>query len=171
MKTKWLYVFAAAALVISASAVKPALAYFTATASVEGYTKALKIGDTPPELKEEIDGMIKKITITNTGDYDIFVRATAITPDNWTIDFTETEGWVQEGDYYYYTSPLAPNESTATQLTLDIIPKEVQQEYDVPDSFNVVIVQEATKVYYDESGKPIPDDWANAITNSINGGR
>ncbi|SHI75127.1 hypothetical protein [Pseudobutyrivibrio xylanivorans] len=171
MKTKWLYLVAAVVLVLSISAVKPALAYFTATKTVDGTTKALEIKDSPPYLDEEIDGMIKKIVITNNGDSDIFVRARAIAPDNWTVKFTATDGWIQEGDYYYYTKPIAPSEPTATQLTLEILPKQVEEEYDVPDSFNVVIVQEATKVYYDEAGNPIPDDWANAITNSINVGR
>ena len=171
MKTKWLYLVAAVALIISISAVKPALAYFTATTSANGYTKELHIGDAPPDLDEEISGMTKKITIKNDGEYDIFVRATAVTPDNWKVEFQPTDGWVQEGDYYYYTRPLIPEEATSTQLILDIVPKEVSETYEVPDSFNVVIVQEATKVVYDEEGKPIPDDWSNAITNYINVGR
>lgn len=173
MKTKWLYLVAAVVLVISISAVKPALAYFTATKTVVGTTKELKIKDSPPTLDEDIEGMIKKITITNEGEYDIFVRSKAITPDNWTAKFKETDsdGWTEKDGYYYYTKPLAPNESTATQLTLEIIPKQVDEEYDVPDNFSVVIVQEATKVYYDEAGNPIPVDWTNAITNSINVGR
>ncbi|SCZ80979.1 hypothetical protein [Pseudobutyrivibrio xylanivorans] len=171
MKTKWLYLVAAVALVISISAVKPALAYFTATRTVEGTTKAIEIGDVPPELDEDVVEMTKMITITNNGQYPIFVRAMAISPDNWQVNFNPEDGWMQEGDYYYYTKPLAPEESTATQLKLDIVPKQVNQEYDVPDSFNVVIVQEATKVIYDDAGNPIPDDWANAISNSINVGR
>ena len=169
MKTKWLYLVAAVALVISISAVKPALAFFTATRTIEGYTKELSIRDIPPELEEEVTGLTKKITITNTGDYEIFVRSTAISPDIWNINFKETAGWVQEGEYYYYTKPLAPVESTATQLVLDIVPnEEITAEYEVPDSFNVVIVQEATKVYYDKEGNPVPDDWSNAISNHIN---
>ena len=174
MKTKWLYIVAAVALVVSISAVKPALAYFTATKTVEGTTKELKIGDTPPELDETVEGMTKKITISNTGDYDIFVRVKAITPDNWKIQFHEADGWEEQADgYYYYTKPLAPTEATAEQLILEILPKEVSEEYGVlkdiysQDSFNVVIIQEATKVYYNRAGEPVPDDWSDAVKNRI----
>ncbi len=172
MKTKWLCIVAAAALVVSISAVKPALAYFTATKTVTGTTKKLKIGDSVPDIHEDIEGMIKEISILNTGDYDIFVRAKAITPDNWEAKFTPTEGWVQGDDgYYYYTKPVSPDEQTATKLTLEIKPKDVSEDYEVPESFNVIIVQEATKVVYDKDDNPVPDDWANAISSQIDVGR
>ncbi|WP_051195049.1 hypothetical protein [Pseudobutyrivibrio ruminis] len=170
MKTKWLCIVAAAVLVVSASAVKPALAYFTATKTIEGTTKELKIGDSIPDIHEDIDGMIKKITIMNTGEYDIFVRAKAITPDNWEAEFTPTDGWKEKDGYYYYDKPLAPDEQTATALTLEIKPKNVSETYEVPEKFNVIIVQEATKVVFDKDGNPVPDDWANAITSQINAG-
>ena len=176
MKMKWLYLVAAVALVISISAVRPALAYFTATDTVKGTTKAIHIVDTPPELDEQVDGMTKKITIKNTGDYDIFVRSKAISPDIWKVVFSIQEGdnvdWFEKDGYYYYSKPIAPGKSTESQLILDIVPNdEITAEYEVPDSFNVVIVQEATKAYYDENGNAIPDDWANAISNQINVGR
>ncbi len=162
MKTKLLFIIAAIALVISTVAVKPAMAFFTDTVTTSGGFK-ISVGDGTPEIDEKVEDLTKKITIKNTGDYPIFVRAKAIYPDNCTVTLTVTEGWSDGGDgYYYYANPIAPGESTPvdTPLTLAITRK-------VGDTgtFNVIIVQEATKVAYDENGNVIWDAVAISQSN------
>ena len=159
MKTKWLYLVAAITLIISAVAVKPTMAYFTDTTKAEGSFQ-IKIGDGDPEIHEEVVEMTKKITIKNTGDYPIFVRAKAIYPDDCTITFEPTGGWSDGKDgYYYYKDPVGPKESTPadTPLTLKITRAETSK-----GDFNVVIIQEATRVSYDEKGNV---DWSGAVQN------
>ena len=162
MKTKLLFIIAAIALVISTVAVKPAMAFFTDTIQTQGGFK-ISVGDGTPEIDEKVEDLTKKITIKNTGDYPIFVRAKAIYPDNCTVTLTVTEGWSDGGDgYYYYANPIAPGESTPvdTPLTLAITRKAGDT-----GTFNVIIVQEATKVAYDENGNVIWDAVAISQSN------
>lgn len=162
MKTRWLYLVAAIAIILSAYAVKPAVAYFTDSTTAEGMIE-LRIGDTVPEIEEEVKEMTKKITVKNTGDYDIFVRVKAIYPtQTCNISFTSTAGWTEGNDgYYYYNSPVAVGESTpaTSPLTLKIT-RTVAEE----GRFNVIIIQEATKVLYNEAGEPMAD-WDAKITS------
>lgn len=154
MKSKLCLVVAAAIMVIGISSIKPAMAYFTDSVATEGMIE-LKLGDSIPKIDEQVENMTKKVTITNTGDYDIFVRVKAIAPESCVITFTGQEGWSKGDDgYYYYANPLAPKEVTASQLILGI-------NNNLSGNFNVIIVQEATKVLYDKDGKAYAD-W-NAV--------
>lgn len=157
MRRKWLILAAFAAVTLSIVAVTPSIAYFTDTVQTEGKIE-VKLGDGKPEIDENVKDMTKYVTIKNTGDYDIFVRAKAIYPDTCTVTLENEAGWKNgTGGYYYYDNPVAPGASTESALTLKI---ENSSELD----FNVVIVQEATKVVYDENGNPKPADWINPLT-------
>ncbi|QFJ53600.1 hypothetical protein [Pseudobutyrivibrio xylanivorans] len=158
MKRIGLSLVAAAAIVLSISAVRPAIAYFTDTVETSGKFD-LKIGDGKPGIDEKVEGMTKSITIKNTGDYDIFVRAKAIAPETCTLTPQLAEGWSKgDGDFYYYSKPVSPGEATETELKIHITSNS---DYD----FNVVIVQEATKVLYDEAGNPSAD-WNAKISRT-----
>lgn len=161
MKTKWLFIIAAIALVISTVAVKPAMAFFTDTIQTQGGFK-ISVGDGVPEIHEDVENLTKKVTIRNVGDYPIFVRAKAIYPDNCDVTFTVTEGWSDGGDgYYYYADPIVPGESTPEDFPLTL---KITRNAGETGTFNVIIVQEATKVAYDENGNVI---WApEAISQS-----
>ena len=158
MRRKWLILAAFAAVTLSIVAVTPSIAYFTDTVQTEGKIE-VKLGDGKPEIDENVKNMTKYVTIKNTGDYDIFVRAKAIYPDTCTVTLENKAGWKSGNNdgYYYYDEPVAPGASTESELTLKI---ENSSELD----FNVVIVQEATKVVYDEDGNPKPADWTNPLT-------
>lgn len=157
MKSKLCLVVAAAIMVIGISSIKPAMAYFTDSVATEGMIE-LKLGDSIPKIDEQVENMTKKVTITNTGDYDIFVRVKAIAPESCVITFTGQEGWSKGDDgYYYYANPLAPKEVTASQLILGI-------NNNLSGNFNVIIVQEATKVLYDKDGKAYAD-WNAVVAN------
>ncbi len=156
MKRKWLILAALAVVTLSTIAVTPSIAYFTDTVQTKG-TVEVKLGDGKPKIDEEVKNMTKYVTIKNTGDYDIFVRAKAIYPDTCTVTLVNKSGWKNgTGDYYYYDNPVAPGASTESELTLKI---ENSSDLD----FNVVIIQEATQVVYDENGNPTPADWTNPI--------
>ena len=161
MKNKKFLLVAAALLVIGAASVKPAVAYFTDTQKANGeYT--ISLGDSPVTPTEEVQGMTKIITVTNTGDYDVFVRVKAIHASNISDSLnSEASGWTKNGDYYYYASSLAKGED-ASPLSIDI---NVEQEIADVDTFNVVIIEEATKAIYDAEGNPSADwsDEANKV--------
>lgn len=157
MKVNRLILVAAAIALIGGLAVKPAIAYFTDTATVSK-TIPISLGDVElPEMDDDVNHMIKTIAISNTGDYDIFVRAKALYPDTCTITKQTSTNWSDlDGGYYYYSEILKPGEKTE-DLNLKI-------DFDGTGDFNVIIVQEATKVIYDDDGN-VTADWANAISN------
>ncbi|MBE5911510.1 hypothetical protein [Pseudobutyrivibrio sp.] len=159
MKTKWLILVAAALVLVSGTAVKPAIAYFTDTISTEGKIE-LKLGDSEiPPMEDKVENMIKKISISNTGDYELLVRAKALYPDNCTVTLVDSEGWSDGGDgYYYYSDIVSPGEKT-NQLLLQI-------NSEAEESFNVIIVQEGAKVIYDEDGS-YTGDWDAKISSQI----
>lgn len=159
MKTRWLYTIAAALIIISCSAVKPAIAYFTDTISKDGKI-LVTLGDGElDEIDENVTAMVKRISIKNTGAYDVFVRAKAIFPAGIEVEKEESTGWGDLTDgYYYYDEIVSPGESTE-RLNLKITSS-------IDDDFNVIIIQEATKVLYDADGNPYAD-WNNAITAQL----
>ena len=81
------------------------------------------------EVQESFDGKAKtNVNVKNTGDIDAFIRVKLVsyrTNDEGQHiggtaplpSFTLGDGWVKYGDYYYYTQPVAPGETPATNLT------------------------------------------------------
>ena len=84
-------------------------------------------------VTEEFNGTTKSnVNVINTGDIDAYIRVklvsyrvndeeqhiggTAEIPD-----FKPGAGWVKNGDYYYYTKPVAPDEQPAAALISSII--------------------------------------------------
>ena len=108
--------------------------------AIGGTVAWLTAGDTPItntfnpskvtcEVTENFDGTTKtNVNVTNTGDIHAYIRVKLVTyRTNAQGDhiggtaalpqFTLGEGWVEYGDYYYYTKPVAPNGKPATNLT------------------------------------------------------
>lgn len=153
-----LLIAAAAVLIIGSISVKPAIAFFTGTCLAEGKIE-LTLGDGRLDpMDDTVENMVKKISIKNTGEYDILVRAKAFAPDNVTVTMEDSTGWSESDGYYYYSEIVGPNESS-DKLNLKI--KASGEE-----NFNVIIIQEATKVLYDEAGKPY-GDWNAAISTQL----
>lgn len=79
-------------------------------------------------VEESFDGKVKTdVNVKNTGDIDAFIRVKLVTyrtnDDGQHIggaatlpDFTLGAGWVEYDGYYYYTLPVAPNATPATNL-------------------------------------------------------
>lgn len=86
-------------------------------------------------IDENFDGSTKKdVKITNTGDTDVYIRATYVVTwkdaagnvypeqpqsgDDYTISLNLEQGWFYYNGYYYYTAPVAPHASTGVLIDL-----------------------------------------------------
>lgn len=86
------------------------------------------------EVAEDFNGSVKSnVKIRNTGDIDAFIRATVVVTwqdsagnvhptapvagTDYTVSFPQNTGWVKNGNYYYYTSAVAPNKLTGVLFT------------------------------------------------------
>ncbi len=149
---------AAAALILTAGvAVGGVMAYFTTYVTAKGgYT--VELGFTKTEIEEEVEYGKKVITLSNTGDYDCYVRLKALTGDAYkdSLVYSEPEdagNWTPGADgYYYYNSIVPPLETTSQLVVRFAFPQDKE-----PTDFNVIIIQECTPVLYDEYGAPYAD--------------
>ena len=152
----------AAFAMVSALTVGSVMAYFTAFDTAAGGVK-LELGFTQTDPNEKVADETKELTLTNTGDFDCYVRLKALTGDRYKDDirYVEPSGegkWTPgEDGYYYYSDILAPGETTS-QLNVNFVLPEEE-----PADFNVIIIQECTPVLRDESGNPYAD-W-NAVAD------
>lgn len=80
------------------------------------------------EVTESFNGTVKSnVNVKNTGDIDAYIRVKLVT---YRVNdegdhiggtakippFTPGNGWVENGDYYYYTQPVAPGTKPADAL-------------------------------------------------------
>lgn len=164
MSNKKYLIAAAAFMMIAVASVKPAMAYFTDYKLVVG-AKEIHIEDpklTPPEDKVDIEKMIKTVAITNTGDFDVYVRVKAICPSGITATMTDTTGWTLNEDGYYYYDTVLKDKNAEEGKTSSNLNFEITTPENYTQDFNVIIVQEATKVHYSENGEPYAD-WSEKI--------
>ena len=86
-------------------------------------------------VEENFDGSTKKdVKITNTGDTEVYIRATYVVTwkdaaenvypeqpqpgDDYTISLNPKQDWFYYNGYYYYTAPVAPGASTGVLIDL-----------------------------------------------------
>ena len=86
-------------------------------------------------VEENFKGSTKKdVKITNTGDTEVYIRATYVVTwkdaaenvyseqpqpgDDYTISLNLKQGWLYYNGYYYYTAPVAPLASTGVLIDL-----------------------------------------------------
>ena len=84
------------------------------------------------EVTENFNGTVKSnVNVINTSDIDAYLRVKLVT---YRVNdagqhiggvapippFTPGDGWVKLGDYYYYTSPVAPGQKPAKDLISEI---------------------------------------------------
>lgn len=126
-------------LLVATMAIGGSMAFLTTqtNAVVNTFTPA----HVEPDVKEDFNGTVKSsITVQNTGDIDAYIRVKLVTyrvnengdhiGGTATIPpFTPGTGWVERDGYYYYTKPVAPNDSTGDLLGTSI----TLQEYDDAD--------------------------------------
>ena len=157
---------AAAALTLTAGiSAGTAMAYFTTyTEASGGVTLNMGFSETIP--KEDFSNWTKHVSVENTGDYDCYVRVKALAGSKYQdgLQYSDSDGkWTPgEDGYYYYSDLIAPGESTSV-LDIRIDSKESDA------SFNVVVVQESTKVLYNENNEPYADWTQIADTSETTG--
>ena len=145
------------ALIITGVSVKQTLAYFTTYATAKGGI-SIDIGPTT-DVDEKFKDWKKTIQVENTGDVDCFVRAKVIAASQFEIT-AEGSNWSLGDDGYWYYSQVVPVGGTTEPIVASIKVGE-----NVDTSFNVVVVQECTRVSYDENGNPCvasDADWTAA---------
>ena len=152
-------IMAAATLALTGTlAVGSAMAYFT-TYSTAGGGVTMNMGFTETIPNEEVDENGKHITITNTGDYDCFVRVKAFAPVELTYNAPDS-GWTDGGDgYWYYDEVLPAGETTSHELNITY---KFPSGDEKPEEFNIVVIEECTPVLYQEDGTPYAD-WNHVI--------
>ena len=150
-KKKLILPLLAVILVLTAT-IQPALAYFTTyTRAKGGYT--IHQGSTTT-IDEEFDDWTKHLVITNKEGKPVYVRARAFAGEAFTLEYSGG-GWSDGGDgWWYYDSPVAAGEKTASPLSVKIenIPKA-----EMDAGFNVAVVYESTRVQYSADGTPFYD--------------
>lgn len=156
LNKKTICLTAAALTMTMGLSVGTALAYFTTYAEASGGV-ALDLGFTTTVPGETVDDWTKHVTISNTGDYDCYVRVRAFAGNAYTLQYSGGNWTLGTDGYYYYNEIVPAGGSTGT---LDIV---IAGAVD-GQSFNVVVVQECTPVQYDEDGSPYAD-W-NVIADS-----
>ena len=156
---KPLIMAAATLALIGTLAVGSAMAYFT-TYSTAGGGVTMNMGFTETIPNEEVDENGKHITITNTGNYDCFVRVKAFAPVELTYNAPDG-GWTDGGDgYWYYDEVLPAGETTSHELNITY---KFPSGDEKPEEFNIVVIEECTPVLYQEDGTPYAD-WNHVIT-------
>lgn len=161
-------ILAAAAVVLPLSVgIGSALSYFTDNVSSSG-GYAVEVGEPQTEITETFGNWTKHVTVTNTGEIPVYIRARAFSGSQYELVYSGETGadgaaWTVSGDYYEYNRLLGVGETTPV-LNIEI--KNVPQDATDRDSFNVVVIYERTpavqynedgSVKLDENGRPVPD--------------
>lgn len=143
-----------AALTLTAGlSVGSAMAYFTTYATAAGSAQ-LKLGSTVTKIDETVTEWTKHITISNTGNFDCYIRVKAFAGEVYQerLVFSDASGkWTPGADGFWYYSDILPVGSSSEELLIKIDNLEKEE------NFNVIVVQECTPVAYDESGSPYAD--------------
>lgn len=164
MNKKTICLAAAAFVLVASLTIGNALAYFTAFDAAQGGL-GIDLGFTETVPNEKVVDGKKEITLTNTGDYDCYVRLKALTGDKYkdSLLYSGDSKWAPGADGYYYYSDIVAPGGTTSQIDVSFsFPTEE------PSDFNVIIVQECTQVLYDESGNAYADwDAVADVSQSI----
>lgn len=126
-----------------------AQAYFTTYVTAQG-GYVIRQG---VHFEESFYDWTKHIVITSDeGTEPVYVRVRAYYSTSLSLQ-TSGDGWVQEGEWWYYTQPLTAGQSTAP---LDMKILNIPDDASDGDDLNVVVVYEYAPVKYDADGLPLP---------------
>lgn len=99
------------------------------TAQTDGVVNTFTPAQVSCEVTEDFNGTTKSnVNVTNKSDISAYIRVKLVTyrvndagqhiGGTATIpEFTLGTNWVKNGEYYYYTKPVAPNQKPETNLT------------------------------------------------------
>ena len=125
-------------------------------------------------VAEKFNGTTKSnVNVTNTGDIDAFIRVKLVTyrvnDEEQHIggtaeipDFKPGAGWVKNGDYYYYTKPVAPDEQPETSLIDSITLTGSYDDADDADGGKQVIEVMAEAI----QANGVADDGTKAVVEA-----
>ena len=125
-------------------------------------------------VTEEFNGTIKSnVNVTNTGNIDAYIRVKLVTyrvnDEGDHIggiakipDFKPGAGWVKNGDYYYYTKPVAPDEQPETSLIDSITLTGSYDDADDADGGKQVIEVMAEAI----QANGVADDGTKAVVEA-----
>lgn len=170
MKKKYLFLTVITTVLILGATIGGTMSYFTANASASGGLK-LNLGP-KTEITEKVpDSHTKQLTVTNDADsVPVYVRAQAFVGTEYKDSLNYSgEGWSKSGDYYLYADLVDPGESTTVLKVTFTEPENAKDG----DTFNVIVVYEATPVQYDDSGNVIPAasaDWDVILDTGVTEG-
>ena len=154
MRGKKSYILSLLALVLILCAfIQPAWAYFTSSKEADGAVQ-LNFKRTTTITETVDQNMTKHVTITNTGDCEVWIRARAYAGEQYALTVSETNGWEKRGNWWYYNKTVEPGKSTGELLVkLDL------NGIEPTDVANVGVIYQCTTVIYDSDGKPTAD-WS-----------
>ena len=175
MKNKrTIFLASAACAMILAAGIGSASAYFSTYTDASGSYK-ISLNPSTEIHEPDIDENGKHIEVENTGSTDVYVRVKAFAGGDVDLTYTPAEGnWTTTPDsegYVYYTDAsgeLLPLSAGETTNTLYVGYKRTS-EGKIGDTYNVIVVYEATPVLYDENGNPYAD-WSLSIDSAEEGG-
>ena len=167
-RIKTLVLASLALILVLGLSVGSAMAYFTTYAVAEGGVE-IDLGFTNTQIEENVVAGQKQLVLTNTGDFDCYVRLKALTGDAHkdSIVYSEPGGaglWTPGGDGYYYYSDIVAAKGSTAQINVGFaFPADEE-----PADFNVIIIQECTPVLYDADGSAYADWTVKAdVSQSI----
>lgn len=167
------FVVLASVLVLIIGLVGTTLAflYDSTTPVINTFTPTKVTGEITEDFKDNVKNDVQ---VKNTGDIDAYIRAMVVVTwqnDDGNVyptapaegtDYTLTwtmDGWVKNGNYFYYTSKVAPNASTGILLT-DCKPVEGK----APDGYHLV-VEILSDAIQAEPDTAVKSAWGVTIAN------
>lgn len=164
MKRNNLILAVLAIVLVLCAGIGAASAYFTTYADARGgYVIHMKYES---EIKEEVEGNVKQVTISNVADpdtedgtYPVFVRARVFAGNDVTVSTSGTN-WEASGDYYFYTIPLFTGDSSET-LSITVEAK-ANSTVRPGDPIDVLVTYESVPAVFKPDGTPdMATSWAN----------
>lgn len=140
-------------------------------ADTQGITNTFVPSEVTGDIVEKFENDVKSsITVQNTGNIAAYVRVKLVTyrvneagnqigGEAEIPSFTLGTNWVKYGDYYYYTVPVQPNQSTGELLGSEI---KLQQYTDADGGKQVIeVLSESIQSVPEEA---VGDAWGVRIT-------
>lgn len=162
LRTKTFWLTAAAVVLVGSMSIHEAMAYFTTYVTAKGgYPITLGSSST---VEEQVENMTKKITITNTGATECYVRVKVFSGDmvdisySGAVDGSGSAYWIKnESDGYWYYKDIVPAGGKT-----EVLQAKIQVAADYEESFDVIVIQECTPVLYNADGTPYAD-WERKL--------
>lgn len=172
MKNRKIIASAAAIFLCMVVSVGTAVAYFTDYENGRGGAEVNLSGQT--RLIENMQDNNKVISVQNTGETDMIVRV-LIFGDESRMTVKPGSGWIkgEDGAFYYNKILKAGKDGAAGESTSEIIAEVTVKEGEEPTDFDIMVVNEGSRVVYDGQGDPTsgnqnlkaPDGWdADAVS-------